>query len=111
MTGEAGAVAAVAAAGGPPSTVPAMGREHAIPHWVYIAVFAALAVLTVLELSVNSAVSAEPSRVSALVSLMMAKALLVVLYYMHVRYESRVLRWAIFLPFFAAVFFTVVVMV
>ncbi len=110
MTGDAGAVATATATGGPGAAAHAAGGEFHTPHWVYIAVFAALAVLTVLELSVNSAVSGESLRVSALVSLMMAKALLVVLYYMHVRYESPVLRWAIFMPFFAAVFFTAVVM-
>jgi cytochrome c oxidase subunit 4 len=85
--------------------------EFHTPHWVYIGVFVALAVLTVLELSVNFLEHSEAVRVSALVSLMMAKALLVVLYYMHVRFESRVLQWAVFLPFFAAVFFSVIVMI
>ena len=108
MTGDAAAVAT--AAGGPGMAAHAPGDFHT-PHWVYIAVFAALAVLTVLELSVNSTVSGKSLQVAALVSLMMAKALLVVLYYMHVRYESRVLRWALFMPFFAAVFFTAVVMI
>jgi len=107
MTGDA-AVATVA--DGQRMAVHAPGAFHT-PHWVYIAVFAALAVLTVLELSVNSTVSGKSLQVATLLSLMMAKALLVVLYYMHVRYESRVLRWAIFMPFFAAVFFTAVVMV
>ncbi len=110
MAGPAPVAAAAGGAGEAPVAGHHEGAFHT-PHWVYIAVFIALAVLTVLELSVNDVVPGKALQVAALVFLMIAKALLVVLYYMHVRFESRVLQWAVFLPFFAAVFFTVIVMI
>ena len=47
--------------------------------------------------------------IAALVALMLAKASLVVLYYMHLRWESRVLRWAVGIPFFSALFYVLIV--
>ena len=67
-------------------------------HRIYITVFVALAALTVMELSVNRLVSVKSIQVELLVPMMLAKAALVVLYYMHLRYESRVLRWAVLVP-------------
>ena len=72
---------------------------------IYAGVFVALFVLTILELYVGTLIEEKSNQVVALISLMMAKAILVVLYYMHLRWESRVLRWVIVIPFFAAVFF------
>lgn len=78
-------------------------------HRIYITVFAALAALTVMELSVNRLVHLKSLQVELLVPMMLAKAALVVLYYMHLRYESRVLRWAVLVPLAMAVFFAIVV--
>jgi caa(3)-type oxidase subunit IV len=80
-------------------------------HRIYITVFVLLALFTVLELSVNPLLSVKSHKIAALVFLMLAKASLVVLYYMHMRYESRVLRWALLVPFVMAVFFALVVIV
>jgi len=77
---------------------------------IYTVVFAALFVLTILELYVNSLIEGKTPQVAALVSLMMAKAALVVLYYMHLRWESRVLRWLVLIPFFAAMFFVTILL-
>jgi cytochrome c oxidase subunit 4 len=77
---------------------------------IYTAVFGALFVLTILELYVGDLIPDKNGQVAALIALMMAKATLVVLYYMHLRWESRVLRWLVLIPFFAAVFFVVILL-
>jgi cytochrome c oxidase subunit 4 len=77
---------------------------------IYSVVFVALFVLTILELYVNDLIDGKTPQVAALIALMMAKATLVVLYYMHLRWESRVLRWLVLLPFFAAIFFVTILL-
>ena len=114
MTEGSGAEASGAGAGPPVPAAEAAPTvctlvEEPGRHRIYITVFVLLALFTVLELSVNPLMLAEPHRISALASLMLAKASLVVLYYMHMRYESRVLRWALLVPFTMAVFFALVV--
>jgi len=86
-------------------------EEEARNRWkIYTVIFAALFVLTILELYVNRIFSEKSAQVAVLVALMLAKASLVVLYYMHLRWESRVLRWLIIIPFFAAVFFLTILL-
>ncbi|MCK4971169.1 MAG: cytochrome C oxidase subunit IV family protein [Thermoplasmata archaeon] len=86
-------------------------EEEARNRWkIYTVIFVALFVLTVLELYVGSLFSEKSAQVAVLVALMLAKASLVVLYYMHLRWESRVLRWLIIIPFFAAVFFLTILL-
>ncbi len=77
---------------------------------IYTVVFGALFALTILELYVGDLIDGKNAQVAALIALMMAKALLVVLYYMHLRWESRVLRWLVLLPFFAAIFFVTILL-
>ena len=86
-------------------------EEEARNRWkIYTVVFVALFVLTILELYVNRLFDVKSEQVAVLVALMLAKASLVVLYYMHLRWESRVLRWLIIIPFFAAVFFLAILL-
>ena len=85
--------------------------EETRERWkIYTVVFVALFVLTVLELQVNHVIDGKTAEVSVLVSLMMAKASLVVLYYMHLRWESRVLRWLVVIPLLAALFFVTILL-
>ena len=77
---------------------------------IYSVVFVALFVLTILELYVGDLIEDKTPQVAALIALMMAKAMLVVLYYMHLRWESRVLRWLVLLPFLAALFFVTILL-
>ncbi len=77
---------------------------------IYSVVFVALFVLTILELQVNEVIEEKTAEVAALVALMMAKAMLVVLYYMHLRWESRILRWLVLIPFLAALFFVTIML-
>jgi len=77
---------------------------------IYTLVFAALFILTIMELYVNRVLKEDLHSIAALVSLMLAKATLVVLYYMHLRWDSRVFRWLVLIPFFAAAFFVLIMM-
>jgi cytochrome c oxidase subunit 4 len=84
--------------------------EEARGRWkIYVTVFALLFVLTILELYVNRLIDPKGAQIATLVALMLAKASLVVLYYMHLRWESRVLRWAVGIPFFSALFYVLIV--
>lgn len=66
--------------------------EHIVPIHVYLAVFAALLVLLVLTIAVShvSLGTAANNIVAMLIAV--AKAALVVLYFMHVRYSGK-LTW------------------
>jgi len=79
--------------------------EHIVSRKIYFAIFAALVVLTVVTWSVAKI---DLGRMNAVVALTIAviKATLVVLYFMHVRYSSR-LTWV----FVAAGFFWLAIMV
>ena len=85
--------------------------EEARGRWrIYLAVFVLLFVLTVVELYVGDTFpKSKDAQVGALVVLMLAKATLVVLYYMHLRYESRVLRWIVMVPFLSGLFFVFII--
>ena len=79
--------------------------EHIVSRKIYFAIFAALVVLTVITWSVAKI---DLGRMNAVVALTIAviKATLVVLYFMHVRYSSR-LTWV----FVGAGFFWLAIMV
>ena len=79
--------------------------EHIVSRKIYFAIFAALVVLTVVTWSVAKI---DLGRMNAVVALTIAviKATLVVLYFMHVRYSSR-LTWV----FVGAGFFWLAIMV
>lgn len=80
-------------------------REHIVSRRIYFAIFAALVVLTVVTWSVAKL---DLGKMNAVVALTIAviKATLVVLYFMHVRYSSR-LTWV----FVGAGFFWLAIMV
>jgi cytochrome c oxidase subunit 4 len=80
-------------------------REHIVSPKIYYAIFIALIVLTVVTWSIAKI---DLGRMNAVVALTIAviKATLVVLYFMHVRYSSR-LTWV----FVGAGFFWLAIMV
>jgi len=80
-------------------------REHIVSPKIYYVIFIALTVLTVVTWSVAKI---DLGRMNAVVALTIAviKATLVVLYFMHVRYSSR-LTWV----FVGAGFFWLAIMV
>jgi caa(3)-type oxidase subunit IV len=61
-------------------------------------IFAALVAFTVVEVAVSRISAARGAVVVALLLLACAKGLLVGLYFMHLRHETRVLRWTVILP-------------
>ena len=93
------ATEAPASSGAPPSPA-AAERRHARAQ--YLGAFAVLAVLTLVEVGV-ALIPGIPkgARISALVLIAVSKASLIALVFMHLRYETRVLRWTVFGPLLA----------
>ncbi len=69
----------------------------------YIPVFVMLGVLTLIELWVSGLDIPGGNRLGALLILAIGKASLVVLYYMHLRYEPRLLSLIPLIPLFMAI--------
>lgn len=72
--------------------------EHAKKQPNYMAVFAGLAVLTVLEVGVAFVGMPKTMTIIVLVGLAIWKALLVALYYMHLRFEPPRLIAMVMVP-------------
>lgn len=68
----------------------------------YIPVFVALGVLTLIEVQIPALDIAWAAQFTALMIFATGKAALVVLYYMHVRYEPRFLSLVALIPLFMA---------
>lgn len=81
--------------------------KHAHPN--YIGVFAGLAVLTAVELVVAFLPWSQTVRVVILLLLAVWKAVLVGLYYMHLRFEPSRVRWLAVAPLPLAVILVIVV--
>jgi cytochrome c oxidase subunit 4 len=73
-----------------------MAEAHAHKAPNYMAIFWWLAVLTVLE--VGAYFMPPPSKWFILVALALAKAALVAMYFMHLRFETRTLGWIALTP-------------
>ncbi|MGQ0646056.1 MAG: cytochrome C oxidase subunit IV family protein [Gemmatimonadaceae bacterium] len=71
--------------------------KHAA-HPNYIAVFIALGVLTALELFVAFLPWTQLTKILILIGLAVWKAVMVALYYMHLRFEPQRLRWLAVAP-------------
>ena len=79
-----------------PAADPATHVEK--PHANYMMVFVALAVLTAIELGIAFVGLSKQMTIFALILLAVWKALLVALYYMHLRYEPRRLHLLVLSP-------------
>ncbi len=79
-----------------PAAVSTSHAEHDEPN--YIAIFIYLAVLTVLELIVYAAPIAKLLMIGGLVALAWTKAVLVAMYFMHLRFERRTLAIIAIVP-------------
>ena len=87
-------------------TIPETHAEetHAAPgEGLYFAVFLLLAGLTLVELLVTYL---QPIKVPLLLGLAVSKAWLVVQFYMHLRYDRRILTWSFLIPVIAGVIIT-----
>lgn len=75
----------------------------------YLVIFVVLAVLTVVELGVAlSPGIPKAAVVVALVALALSKAALIALFYMHLRFETRILRLTVFGPLVAPAVYGIV---
>ncbi len=82
--------------------------EHKHPN--YVAVWVGLAVLTMVELAVVYLGLPRRAMIISLVVLALWKALLVALYFMHLRFEPRRLLYVVLAPLPLAVILVVAVM-
>jgi cytochrome c oxidase subunit 4 len=94
--------------GSPPSPAHAPAK-HAHPN--YVGIFVGLAVLTALELTVAFLPWSKKTLILMLVGLAVWKALLVALYFMHLRFEQSRLRILAIAPLpFCVIFVATVLM-
>lgn len=96
------------------NTVHLLGREITVEGGIYTVVFGGLAVLTVIEVLsaefLNSAIHDIPDAAAALqaikaillLGIAIIKSTLVILYYMHLKTESRLIAIVILLPLLIA---------
>lgn len=64
------------------------GREITVPGGIYTVVFAILGILTIIEV-ISSEIFVDGLKIVILLGLAVAKATLVILYYMHLRHDNR----------------------
>ncbi|MBC8197258.1 MAG: cytochrome C oxidase subunit IV family protein [Candidatus Marinimicrobia bacterium] len=69
-----------------------------------------LAILTFLEIEVSYLSISRTGQIVLLMAFAVTKMLLVAWIYMHVRYETKALKWVIFIPIPAGILFTVALM-
>jgi cytochrome c oxidase subunit 4 len=81
---------------------------HEHPRTNYMAIFIWLTILTVLE--VGAYFLPPPSKYFILTSLALAKAALVALYFMHLRFETKTLGWIALTPLAIATLLLLVLM-
>lgn len=74
------------------------GAQHT-HHPKYLLVFASLAVLTALEVAVTYVPLLQGVMVPILLSMSFLKAMLVILYFMHLRFDSKWFAFIFFIPF------------
>jgi cytochrome c oxidase subunit IV len=89
------------------------GERRAEAHGIgqYVAVVAVLVVITVVELGVSrTAAIPKHAAIVALVLLAIAKAALIALFFMHLRFETRILRATVLVPLLAPAGYGIVLM-
>ena len=84
-----------------------MAHAPSAPKPSYLRIFVFLAVLTVVEVAVAFTPMPHSARLLFLVALAIAKATLVAMYYMHLRFEGRVLRLIAVAPLLFAIILTI----
>lgn len=77
-----------------------MSTARATRHPNYLGIFAGLLGLTVVEVVIAYQPLSRLPKVTALLALAVTKALLVALYYMHLKFDKRLLTLLALVPFF-----------
>lgn len=75
-----------------------LGREITVPGGIYTVVFVVLALLTVFEIIIAEVGLPSGISVPILAAASLAKAVLVVMFYMHLREDSRFFTYAVIIP-------------
>lgn len=84
------------------------GNKVHVDRKLYVKIFFALLILTIIEVGVAYLPISTPLMVSALVGLAIVKATLVALFYMHLSHETKVLKLTVLIPLSLPVFYAVV---
>ncbi len=79
-------------------TIPLLGSQMTLPGGIYTFVFGVLALLTVLEVMVAELLPDGALAIALLIIAAIAKALLVVTFYMHLANDNRIFRVVLLLP-------------
>lgn len=79
-----------------------MAEHHPKPD--YMKIFVCLGVLTVVEVAVTFIPLVTVAKAVLLIALASSKAVLVAMYFMHLRFETRTLGIIVFTPFVICVF-------
>ncbi len=82
-----------------------------VPAKTYVGVFVALAVVTAIEVGITSVIPDKTLMVIVLLALAAAKALLVMAFFMHLRYDPKTYSLLLLFPLFMAVLLAAVVLV
>ena len=77
----------------------------------YVGVFLILGVVTAVEVFVSQAGFPQAAMVVALLALATIKALLVVMFYMHLKYDTKWYSYSMVLPLFMAILLVVIVII
>lgn len=91
-------------------TVNVMGNKVTVPGGLYTVVFIVLAVVTIVELLLAEAGLPAGVSIPILSALSIGKAVMVVLYYMHLLEDSRIFAYAFGIPLAMASLIVVFVM-
>jgi caa(3)-type oxidase subunit IV len=83
--------------------------KHAKP-LTYVLVFVALAVVTAVEVFVGQGLPAE-AKLIVLLALAVVKAILVMMFFMHLKYDTKWYSRFLIFPLFMAVLLTVIVII
>ena len=83
--------------------------KHAKP-LTYVLVFVALAVVTAIEVFAGQGLPAE-AKLIALLAMAVVKAILVVMFFMHLKYDTKWYSRMLIFPLFMAVILTVIVII
>lgn len=87
-----------------------METAHVKP-WTYIGVFVILGIVTFVEVLVSQMGLPPAALLIALLAMMTAKALLVAMFYMHLKYDTKTYSLSLVLPLFMAILLAIVVII
>jgi cytochrome c oxidase subunit 4 len=82
-----------------------------IPAKIYVGVFVALAVVTGIEVAITSVIPDEGLKIIILLALAIAKASLVMMFFMHLKYDTKTYSLLLIFPLFMAILLAAVVLV